>query len=100
MIYGKKKEGYSGRTKELILNHSLIYNKNIEDIEKSSVVIQTLLRHFFEKKVANKRRKLAVYGKLKTAPIFLDRIDVELLEKYDSELQRFKTSNFEKNKEI
>lgn len=81
-----KKEGYSGRTNELSINHSLIYNKNIEDIEKSSVVIQTLLRRFFEKKVANKKRKLAVYGKLKTAPILLDCIDVELSEIYDSEL--------------
>lgn len=91
-----KKEGYSRRTNELILHHSLIYNKDIEDIEKPSVVIKTLLKHFYAKKVANKKRKLAVYGKLKTAPILLDCIDVGLLEKYDSELQRFKNQILKK----
>ncbi|WP_288568066.1 DUF4276 family protein [uncultured Treponema sp.] len=85
-----KKEGYSRRTNESICQHSLIRSKNIEDIEKPSIITKTLLKHFFEKKVVNKKRKLAVYGKLKTAPILLDCIDVESLEKQDSELRRFK----------
>lgn len=38
----------------------------------------------------NKKRKLAVYGKLRTAPVLLDCLDVALLETQDSELVRFK----------
>ena len=83
-------EGYEKRDSEMISNHSLIREKNIEDINKPSKIVTILLRHFFEKKISNQKRKLASYGKLKTAPILLDCIDVNRLISLDTELFRFK----------
>lgn len=73
-----------------IADHNLISGKNIEDISKPSAVVAILLKHFFEKRIDGKKRKLAVYGKLRTAPVLLDCLDVALLETQDSELVRFK----------
>lgn len=88
-----EKDGYTRRTAELICEHSLIHDKNIEEIEKPSNVVKDLLRHFFEMKTSDKKkRKLAKYGKLKTAPLLLDCLDVCELEKEDFELCRFKTA--------
>lgn len=71
---------------EKIETHSLIFGKNIEDIERPSEKTAILLRHFFEKK------RHAKYGKLTVAPALLDNLDAQLLESQDSELHRFKTS--------
>lgn len=82
-------EGYERRDATDIANHSLLRGKDIEDISKPSVAVKILMRHFFEKKLASEKRKLAVYGKLKTAPILLDCLDEKLLVRQDSELHRF-----------
>lgn len=66
-----------------------ISGKNIEDISKPSAVTAVLLKHFFERRVGTQKRKLATYGKLTTAPILLNKLDVSLLKQQDSELQRF-----------
>lgn len=84
-------ENYTKRDAKPIADHNLISGKNIEDISKPSVVVSILLKHFFEKRTAGKKRKLAEYGKLRTAPALLDCLDVALLEKQDSELIRFKS---------
>ena len=86
-----KLENYNKRDANSIADHNLISGKNVEDISKPSVVVATLLKHFFEKRIDGKKRKLAVYGKLRTAPILLDCLDVALLETQDSELVRFKS---------
>lgn len=83
-------EGYKKIDEAEIKNHSLIRNKDIEDITKPSVKTKILLRHFFEKEIPSGKRKHALYGKLKTAPILLDCLDVNKLVQCDSELQRFK----------
>lgn len=85
-----KHEGYTRRTDESIFEHSLIANKDIETIEKPSTKTNDLMKHFFEKTFPGKKRILAKYGKLKTAPILLDCLDVLKLETQDSELHRFK----------
>lgn len=85
-------ENYTKRDAKPIADHNLISGKNIEDISKPSVVVSTLLKHFFEKRTAGKKWRLAEYGKLRTAPALLDCLDVALLEKQDSELVRFKNS--------
>ena len=87
-----EKEEYEKRTLELIENHTLIHGKNIEDLKKPSEITKILLKHFFEKKIPGGKRKLASYGKLKTAPILLDCLDVKRLLECDSELKRFKES--------
>lgn len=84
-------EGYIKRNSDLISNHSLIKEKNVEDIHKPSEITKILLKHFFEKKFPSGKRKLAAYGKLKTAPILLDCLDVNYLLKNDKELLRFKS---------
>ena len=83
-------EGYEKRDSKPIDSHNLIFAKNIEDITKPSETVKVLLKHFFEKKVSGEKRKLASYGKLKTAPILLDCLDASLLAQQDSELCRFK----------
>lgn len=85
-----KLEKYNKRDEKSIADHNLISGKNIEDISKPSAVVAILLKHFFEKRIDGKKRKLAVYGKLRTAPVLLDCLDVALLETQDSELVRFK----------
>lgn len=83
-------EGYKKIDEDEIKNHSLIRNKDIEDISKPSEKTKILLRHFFEKEFPGGKRKHALYGKLKTAPILLDCLDVNKLIQNDRELQRFK----------
>ena len=85
-----ERSNYSRRNQSAITEHSLIANKSVEDIQKPSVVLATLLKHFFERRLDGEKRKLAAYGKLKTASLLLDCLDVALLEAQDSELQRFK----------
>lgn len=85
-----KKENYTRRAVNEISEHSLLKGKNIEDISKPSAVTKDLMKHFFEKQIIGKKGKLAKYGKLRTAPFLLDCLDVDLLEKQDNELHRFK----------
>ena len=68
-----------------IAGHSLIKNKNIEDIRKPSNVTSTLVKHFYKKTNGNKVK----YGKMKSAPGILDHIDVDDLLPIGAELQRF-----------
>ncbi len=84
------KEGYQRKhPEEEIINHSLIRGKDIEKVNKPSEKLGILLRHYFEKTLPNNKRKLAQYGKLKTAPGLLDSIDTQTLISLDAELQRF-----------
>lgn len=73
-------------TDEEIAAHSLLHNKNIEEIAKPSEKLKILMRHFFKK-----NKKAARYGKLKTAPILLDALEVSALLPLDDDLQRFKS---------
>lgn len=85
-----EKENYIKRDASKISEHSLLKNKDVDNISKPSYVTATLLKHFFEKKLPNNKTKLARYGKLKTAPSLIDCLDVCQLEKHDKELRRFK----------
>ena len=83
-------EGYEKRNTDLISEHSLIRGKSVEYIHKPSEITKILLKHFFEKKMPGGKRKLASYGKLKTASVLLDCLDVHKLQECDAELSRFK----------
>ena len=67
-----------------LANHSLIRNKNIENISKPNEKLRDLVKHFFMR-----NGKKAKYGKLKTAPAMLDCINVGVLKSLDAELTRF-----------
>ncbi len=78
-------EGYVRKNPELnISDHSVIRGKDIENITKPSEKLEILMKRFFFK-----GEKAAKYGKLKTAPILLDMLDVDSLLFSDSELRRF-----------
>ena len=80
------KEGCVRRHRQEILSeHSLIRNKDIEDIVKPSKALKELMKHFF-----SKNKEVVRYGKLKTAPGLLDAMDADMLITKDAELQRFK----------
>lgn len=83
-----EKEGYNRKQEGDISQHSLLKNKNIEEIKKPSDKLATILKVYFEKK-----EKTAKYGKLKTAPALLDALDTSSLLPLDNELQRFKKYN-------
>jgi hypothetical protein len=83
-----EKEGYNRKQEGDISQHSLLKNKNIEEIKKPSDKLATILKVYFEKK-----GKSAKYGKLKTAPALLDALDTSSLLPLDNELQRFKKYN-------
>ena len=83
-----EKEGYNRKQEGDISQHSLLKNKNIEEIKKPSDKLTTILKVYFEKK-----GKSARYGKLKTAPALLDALDTSSLLPLDNELQRFKKYN-------
>ena len=83
-----EKEGYNRKQEGDISQHSLLKNKNIEEIKKPSDKLKTILKVYFEKK-----GKPAKYGKLKTAPALLDALDISSLLPLDNELQRFKKYN-------
>lgn len=83
-----EKEGYNRKQEGDISQHSLLKNKNIEEIKKPSDKLTTILKVYFEKK-----GKPARYGKLKTAPALLDALDTSSLLPLDNELQRFKKYN-------
>jgi hypothetical protein len=83
-----EKEGYNRKQEGDISQHSLLKNKNIEEIKKPSDKLATILKVYFEKK-----GKPAKYGKLKTAPALLDALDTSSLLPLDNELQRFKKYN-------
>lgn len=82
-----EKEGYTKTDSTNIVDHSLLRNKNIEEIKKPSSKLKDIMKHFFKK--GNKKAK---YGKLKTAPSLLDELDVNELKTLDKELQRFYSS--------
>ena len=80
-----KAEGYCRKNPESdIADHSVIRGKDIESISKPSEKLEILVKRFFYK-----GKKAAKYGKLKTAPVLLDMLDVESLLLSDSELRRF-----------
>ena len=80
-----EKEGYERKhPNENIEEHSVIRNKNIEEIKKPSEKLAIILKHYFEK---NKRS--VKYGKLKTAPTLIECLNVCELVNCDQELQRF-----------
>ncbi len=83
-----EKEGYNRKQEGDISQHSLLKNKNIEEIKKPSDKLATILKVYFEKK-----GKPARYGKLKTAPALLDALETSSLLPLDNELQRFKKYN-------
>ena len=80
-----EKEGWIRNDDSSIPSHSLIRNKDIEEIEKPSDKLALLLKHFFK----DSKGKKIKYQKLKTAPSLLDCINPSLLKSRDSELQRF-----------
>lgn len=78
-------EGYCRKDSSIdIKYHSTIKGKNIESIAKPSEKLSIIMKHFFYKGA-----KAAKYGKLKTAPLLLDSLDVTILIPLDLELQRF-----------
>lgn len=77
-------EGYTRKDTTSIADHSILRNKNIEGISKPSQKLAIILKHYFVKK-----KKVAKYGKLKTAPALLDALNTSLLKPLDKELQRF-----------
>ncbi len=78
-------EGYTRIDKDMaIASHSLIRNKNIEEIAKHSEKLKLLLKRFFKK-----GKKSATYGKLKTSPGLLDALNADDLVSKDSQLQKF-----------
>jgi len=84
-IWGKKKKYTRTNPQEILSQHSLIAGKNVEDITKPSKnVLPFIIKHFY-----SSEKKKIKYGKLKTAPELLDCLDVALLKKTDSEIERF-----------
>ena len=79
-----KKEGYTKKEKANIAEHSILKNKDVEEISKPSEKLKIIMSRFFKK-----NEKAAKYGKLKTAPGLLDALDVSALKLLDNELQRF-----------
>lgn len=75
---------------EDIAQHSVIRNKDIEDINKPSEKLSTLI-----KKYIFNGKKGVKYGKMSSAPGLLDALDVEALLPIDRELQRFKGTYIE-----
>lgn len=81
-------EGYGRKDANVaISNHSLVRDKDIENISKPSEKLAIIMKRYFFKD-----KKSARYGKLKTAPSLLDALDVTALMPLDRELKRFKTS--------
>lgn len=79
-------EGYSRKDAHLpIAGHSVIRGKDIELISKPSEKLAIIMKRFFFK-----NKKAAKYGKLRTAPLLLDGLDVPALVRSDTELQRFR----------
>ena len=70
-----------------LAEHSLVRNKDVEDISKPSEKLRELVKHFFKR-----NGKKAKYGKLKTAPAMLDCVNVGVLKSLDSELTKFATN--------
>lgn len=86
--WGKTKCYTRLKAETAIEQHTLIKNKDIEEIAQPSHVLSTLVKHFF-KRTYNGKNKKVQYGKLKSAPELLDQIDVKELLTKDSELRRF-----------
>jgi Domain of unknown function (DUF4276) len=63
-----------------IVNDSSIHNKDPETIAKPDEILHTLLGRYFEITKNEKTRKMK-YGKLKDAPKFLEKLDIEKLKK-------------------
>ena len=79
-----QKEGYTKKETTNIAEHSILKNKNIEEISKPSEKLKIIMKRFFVK-----NKKAAKYGKLKTAPGLLDALNVTALISLDDELRRF-----------
>lgn len=79
-----QEEGYTKKDTTNIADHSILRNKDVEEISKPSEKLKIIMRRFFEK-----NKKAAKYGKLKTAPGLLDALNVPALKALDNELQRF-----------
>jgi hypothetical protein len=85
-IWSAKKCYLRTNKTEKIVEHSLIAQKNIEEISKPSKTLYDIIKHFFSKENGGKKIQ---YGKLKDAPYLLDCLDVEKLKSNDSEINRF-----------
>ncbi|TWJ14125.1 hypothetical protein JN06_01554 [Bacteroides zoogleoformans] len=81
-----QKEGYTKKDSTNIAGHSILKNKDVEEISKPSEKLKIIMKRFF---INIKNKKSARYGKLKTAPVLLDALDVTALKALDNELQRF-----------
>lgn len=77
-----------------IVDHTLLRNRVIEDINKPSKVLEKLITIFFEKNISSsdKKKRLSKlhYTKLKEGAELLDCLNVALLLTQDEELQRFR----------
>lgn len=71
-----------------ITEHTVIKNRKIEDISKPSEKLSLLMKTYYK----DMDNKAAKYGKLATAPILLNYLDIPLLLEQDSELKRFRAT--------
>lgn len=71
-----------------IAEHTVIKNKKIENISKPSEKLTLLIKTYYK----DIDKKPVKYGKLVTAPALLNYLDVPLLLKQDSELNRFQST--------
>ena len=86
----------SKRPTENIADHTMLRNRNVEDIECPSSVLNRLITTFFEKDISGRQAKekrlgKVRYTKLKEGAELLDCLNVALLIAQDEELKRFKT---------
>lgn len=81
-------EGFKRVDLSPLADHSLVRNKNVENISKPNGKLSDLIKHFFMR-----NGKKVKYGKLKTAPAILDCVNVGVLKSLDDELARF-SANF------
>lgn len=80
-----QKEGYTKKETTNIAEHSILKNKNIEEISKPSEKLKIIMKRFFVK-----NKKAAKYGKLKTAPGLLDTLNVTALISLDDPIINLK----------
>ena len=88
---------YLNKRTDKIEDHTLLRNRDVEDIAKPSTVLEKLITTFFEKnirgsKAYKKRFGKVRYTKLKEGAELLDCLNVALLLAQDEELQRFRNT--------
>ena len=88
---------YLTKRTDKIEDHTMLRNRDVEDIAKPSTVLEKLITTFFEKniqgrKTEKKRLGKVQYTKLKEGAELLDYLNVALLLAQDEELQRFRNT--------